>query len=165
MRKIHMQYQFVTQIIVENSSLAFFWCAIHSYWPVCLVSKIGAYLKNKIFIYFLYLVFSAFLHERLERKIRTHILWEHCSSLKFLILFAKMFNILFDKRYNGKWSPNMLADYSWTLVRETSASDYKRQKKPWQFCVLASEVFRFISFMITFETLFYTCRPYVCITK
>ena len=74
MRKIHMQNQFVTQIIVENSSLAFFWCAIHSYWPVCLVSKIGAYLKNKIFIYFLYLVFSAFLHERLERKIKTCML-------------------------------------------------------------------------------------------
>ena len=34
---------------------------------------------------------------------------------------------------------------------------FKRQTKPWQFCILASEVFRFITFLIAFETLFYTC--------
>lgn len=27
-----------------------------------------------------------------------------------------------EKRYTGKWSPNMLADYCWTLIRDTSRS-------------------------------------------
>jgi hypothetical protein len=32
------------------------------------------------------------------------------------------------KRYRGKWNPNMLADYCWTLVRETLTEEQKRQK-------------------------------------
>jgi hypothetical protein len=32
-----------------------------------------------------------------------------------------------ENRYSGKWNPNMLADYCWTLVRETP-TEYKRQK-------------------------------------
>lgn len=32
-----------------------------------------------------------------------------------------------EKRYTGKWSPNMLADYCWTLIRDTSRSSYKRK--------------------------------------
>jgi len=28
-----------------------------------------------------------------------------------------------EKRYSGKCSPNMLADYSWNLVRETPISE------------------------------------------
>lgn len=33
-----------------------------------------------------------------------------------------------EKRYSGRWNENMLADYCWTLQRETSATDYKRKK-------------------------------------
>jgi len=33
-----------------------------------------------------------------------------------------------EKRYSGKCSPNMLADYCWNLVRETPIGKYKRQK-------------------------------------
>ena len=32
------------------------------------------------------------------------------------------------KRYSGKWSPNMHADYCWSLVRETPTGEYKKQK-------------------------------------
>lgn len=32
-----------------------------------------------------------------------------------------------EKRYTGKWSPNMLADYCWTLIRDTPRSSYKRK--------------------------------------
>lgn len=32
-----------------------------------------------------------------------------------------------EKRYIGKWSPNMLADYCWTLIRDTSSLSYKRK--------------------------------------
>jgi hypothetical protein len=31
-----------------------------------------------------------------------------------------------EKRYSGKWNPNMLADYCWTLVRETPTGEQKR---------------------------------------
>ena len=31
-------------------------------------------------------------------------------------------------RYGGKWRPNMLADNCWSLIRETSAGENKRQK-------------------------------------
>jgi len=31
--------------------------------------------------------------------------------------------------YSGKWSPNMLADYCWSLIRETPPGECKRQKK------------------------------------
>jgi hypothetical protein len=34
-----------------------------------------------------------------------------------------------EKRHTGKWSPNMLADYYWSLIRETPTGEYKRQKK------------------------------------
>ena len=33
-----------------------------------------------------------------------------------------------EKRYSGKWNENMLADYCWTLQRETSEESYKRKK-------------------------------------
>ena len=33
-----------------------------------------------------------------------------------------------EKTYSGKWNPNILADYYWTLVREIPAEEYKRQK-------------------------------------
>jgi hypothetical protein len=33
-----------------------------------------------------------------------------------------------EKRYSGKCNENMLADFCWTLHRETSAKDYKRKK-------------------------------------
>ena len=32
-----------------------------------------------------------------------------------------------DKRYQGKWSPSMLGDYSWTLIRDVTDSEYKRK--------------------------------------
>jgi hypothetical protein len=35
----------------------------------------------------------------------------------------------YEKMYSGKWSPNMLADYYWSLVRETLTGDNKRQKR------------------------------------
>ncbi|KAL4721288.1 hypothetical protein ACJJTC_014295 [Scirpophaga incertulas] len=34
-----------------------------------------------------------------------------------------------EKRYQGKWTTAMLADYCWFLVRETPTSSYKRQAK------------------------------------
>lgn len=32
-----------------------------------------------------------------------------------------------EKRYQGKWSPSMLGDYCWSLIREAQDSDYKRK--------------------------------------
>lgn len=32
----------------------------------------------------------------------------------------------FEKRFQGRWEPAMLADYCWSLLRYTSASEYKR---------------------------------------
>jgi hypothetical protein len=34
-----------------------------------------------------------------------------------------------EKRFTGTWGPNMLADCSWNLTRETPTSEYERQKK------------------------------------
>jgi hypothetical protein len=34
-----------------------------------------------------------------------------------------------EKRYSGKGSSNMLADYCWSLIMETSAGENKRHKK------------------------------------
>jgi hypothetical protein len=34
-----------------------------------------------------------------------------------------------EKRYRGKWSSNILADYCWSLIRETPTGEHKRQKK------------------------------------
>lgn len=34
-----------------------------------------------------------------------------------------------EKRYQGKWNPSMLADYCWTLTRDNSMLEYKRQVK------------------------------------
>jgi hypothetical protein len=33
-----------------------------------------------------------------------------------------------EKRYTGKWNPDVLADNSWKLVRLTPTEEYKRQK-------------------------------------
>jgi hypothetical protein len=33
-----------------------------------------------------------------------------------------------EKRYCGKWSPNMLAEYRWSLIRETPTGERKRQQ-------------------------------------
>jgi hypothetical protein len=34
-----------------------------------------------------------------------------------------------EKRYIGKWSPNILADYCWSLIRVTPPGEYKGQQK------------------------------------
>jgi len=34
-----------------------------------------------------------------------------------------------ENRYSKKWSPDMLADYCWSLIRETPTGKNKRQKK------------------------------------
>ena len=34
-----------------------------------------------------------------------------------------------EKRYEGKWNCAMLADYCWTLARDASTMEYKRQSK------------------------------------
>jgi hypothetical protein len=34
-----------------------------------------------------------------------------------------------EKRYSGKWSANILADYCWILIKETPTGEYKSQKK------------------------------------
>ena len=34
-----------------------------------------------------------------------------------------------EKRYIGKWSANVLAHYSWSVVRETPSGENKKQKK------------------------------------
>jgi hypothetical protein len=44
-----------------------------------------------------------------------------------------------EKKYSGKWSPNILADYCWSLIRETPIGESKRQKKT--NCVLYDEFF------------------------
>ncbi|GBN34398.1 hypothetical protein AVEN_186509-1 [Araneus ventricosus] len=33
----------------------------------------------------------------------------------------------FERRFSGKWNASMLAEYSWSLVRKTSTSWYKRK--------------------------------------
>jgi hypothetical protein len=38
-----------------------------------------------------------------------------------------------EKRYQGKWNPNMLADYCWTLVREAPDVIYKRKSSNKKF--------------------------------
>lgn len=32
-----------------------------------------------------------------------------------------------EKRYQGSWGPNMMADYCWGLIRETPQESYKRK--------------------------------------
>jgi len=34
-----------------------------------------------------------------------------------------------ENRHKGKWSPAMLADYCWTVVRDAPDVEYKRQAK------------------------------------
>jgi hypothetical protein len=34
-----------------------------------------------------------------------------------------------EERYRGKWSPNILADHCWSLIRETPTGENKRRKK------------------------------------
>jgi hypothetical protein len=34
-----------------------------------------------------------------------------------------------EKRYSGKWNRNMSAEYCWSLIREKSTGEDKRQKK------------------------------------
>ena len=36
---------------------------------------------------------------------------------------------IIEKRYQGKWSPSMLADYCWTLIRDVPDAEYKRKPK------------------------------------
>ena len=39
-----------------------------------------------------------------------------------------------EKKYSRKWSPYILTDSCWSLIRETPAYEYKRQKKTkWVF--------------------------------
>jgi hypothetical protein len=33
------------------------------------------------------------------------------------------------KKYSGKWSPNIMADYCLSLIRATPSGEYKRQEK------------------------------------
>ncbi|KAJ8869239.1 hypothetical protein PR048_030811 [Dryococelus australis] len=33
-----------------------------------------------------------------------------------------------EKRCEGKWMPNMLADYSWNLIRDCKETEHKRSK-------------------------------------
>ena len=33
------------------------------------------------------------------------------------------------KRYQGRWNINMIADYCWSLMRETSEFEHSRQSK------------------------------------
>ena len=34
-----------------------------------------------------------------------------------------------ERRYHFRWDESMLADYCWTLIRDTRASTYKRQTR------------------------------------
>jgi len=49
-----------------------------------------------------------------------------------------------EKRYQGKWNCDMLANYCWTLARDDPAMEYKRQakrgKKHMILCVLNNEL-------------------------
>jgi hypothetical protein len=42
------------------------------------------------------------------------------------------------KKFNGKWSPKMLADCSWSFTRETPTDEYKRQKKTKKECFMTN---------------------------
>ncbi|GBN22053.1 hypothetical protein AVEN_241410-1 [Araneus ventricosus] len=35
----------------------------------------------------------------------------------------------FERRFSGNWNASMLAEYCWSLVRETSTSRYKRKSE------------------------------------
>jgi hypothetical protein len=35
----------------------------------------------------------------------------------------------YEKTCSGKWSPNMLADYCWSLIKKKLTGENKRQKK------------------------------------
>ena len=49
------------------------------------------------------------------------------------------------KTYSGKWSPNMLADYWWSLIREAQTGECKWQKKmKWGFNVYFVVLIRYI---------------------
>ena len=38
-----------------------------------------------------------------------------------------------ETRYQGKWSPSMLADYYWTLQRDKPEDEYRRKSKKTRF--------------------------------
>lgn len=65
-----------------------------------------------------------FLHSHLE------FFPENCGDMsdehgeRFHQEIARM-----EKRYQGKWTPNMLADYCWTLLRDAPTVEYKKQAK------------------------------------
>ena len=65
-----------------------------------------------------------FLHSHLD------FFPENCGSLsnelgeRFHQEISRM-----EERYHGKWRESMLADYCWTLIRESPATEYKRQAK------------------------------------
>ena len=55
-----------------------------------------------------------------------------------------------EKRYQGKWSQAMLADYCWTLKRDTAVTGYKRKSSgEWVQEVGPSPA--------TYTTLFFVC--------
>jgi len=56
-----------------------------------------------------------------------------------------------NKRLSGKWNPYMLADYCWTLVRETPTKECRRKKRQNAFMMLH---YLLLSRMLCIDTIF-----------
>ncbi|UYV84754.1 hypothetical protein LAZ67_X003339 [Cordylochernes scorpioides] len=72
--------------------------------------------------------------------------WKICSDLKVIALLRNLDAVSdehgerfhqdissMEKRYQGKWSPVMLADYCWTLKRDVPQAKYRRKSTPWRW--------------------------------
>lgn len=77
---------------------------------------------------------SAYKNIGCNMSLKIHFLHSHLDYLKIwepLVMnkASDSIRILFnmEKRYQGKWSPNMLADYCWTLKRDVLDAKYSRK--------------------------------------
>ncbi|GBM23497.1 hypothetical protein AVEN_153076-1 [Araneus ventricosus] len=49
---------------------------------------------------------------------------------------------MFEKRFSGRWNRSMLAEYCWSVIRDTQSDDYKRKRPKNHFsaCVFYNQV-------------------------
>jgi hypothetical protein len=44
-----------------------------------------------------------------------------------ILVYSKEYAFLMEKRYQGKWSINMLSDYCWSIIRDVALTNYKQK--------------------------------------